>query len=180
MTSQNRGHHWPIVHPPGEYEWRAVVMMIPADDNSWLVYNSSLAVLLTETSLASRRNGRRNENFAYLVPVVRQRIFTCRKILWHGTSSFASHPKEGVLWIFISHKNPSHRSCLIRDPLGPVASTLTTTPPRRLTHPCSYCISGLGSWCWRVVNWRHTPVKHFRSSTDYISFHAASWSQTHY
>jgi hypothetical protein len=44
LTSQNRGHHWPIVHPPGECEWRAVVMMIPAGDNSCLVFQSSLAV----------------------------------------------------------------------------------------------------------------------------------------
>jgi hypothetical protein len=34
LTSQNRGHHWPIVHPPGECEWRAVVMMMmPAGNN---------------------------------------------------------------------------------------------------------------------------------------------------
>jgi hypothetical protein len=33
-------------------------------DNSWLVYQSSLVVLPTEASGASRRNGRRNENFA--------------------------------------------------------------------------------------------------------------------
>jgi hypothetical protein len=38
LASQNRGHHWPIVHPPGECEWTAVVMMMmmmmPAGDNS--------------------------------------------------------------------------------------------------------------------------------------------------
>jgi hypothetical protein len=80
LTSQNRGHHWPIVHPPGECEWTAVVMimmmmMMTAGDNSWLVYHSSLAVLPAETSGASRRNGRRNENFAYSVSLIRQRIF---------------------------------------------------------------------------------------------------------
>jgi hypothetical protein len=32
---------------------------------------------------------------------------TCRKILGHGTSDFTSHPKEGVLRIFIALKNPS-------------------------------------------------------------------------
>jgi hypothetical protein len=31
---------------------------------------------------------------------------TCHKILRHGTSGFTSHPKEGVLWIFITLKNP--------------------------------------------------------------------------
>jgi hypothetical protein len=58
---------------------------------------------------------------------------TCRKILWHGTSGFTSHPKEDVLRIFIALKNPSPRPGLNTRPLGPVASTLTTTPPRRLT-----------------------------------------------
>jgi hypothetical protein len=33
-TSQNRGHYWPIVYPPAEIEWRAVMMMMPAGDNS--------------------------------------------------------------------------------------------------------------------------------------------------
>jgi hypothetical protein len=28
LTSQNRCHHWPIVHPPGECEWSVVVMMM--------------------------------------------------------------------------------------------------------------------------------------------------------
>jgi hypothetical protein len=56
----------------------------------------------------------------------------CRKI-----SRFAFLPKEGVLRIFIAFKNPSPRPGLNLRPLGPVVSTLTTTPPRR--HPNSYC-----------------------------------------
>jgi hypothetical protein len=61
LTSQNLGHHWTIVHPLGELEWRDVVMMMmmmmmPAEDNSWIVYQRSLAVLPAETSGASRRN----------------------------------------------------------------------------------------------------------------------------
>jgi hypothetical protein len=34
LTSQNSGHHWPIVHPPGECEWRAVVVVMTAGDNA--------------------------------------------------------------------------------------------------------------------------------------------------
>jgi hypothetical protein len=37
LMSENRGHHWPIVHRPGESEWRAMVMMMmlmPAGDSS--------------------------------------------------------------------------------------------------------------------------------------------------
>jgi hypothetical protein len=57
---------------------------------------------------------------------------TCHKILRHETSGFTSHPKESVLRTFIALKNPSPRPGLNPYPLGPVASTLTTTPPRRL------------------------------------------------
>jgi hypothetical protein len=67
--------------------------------------------------------------------------FTCRKILLRRTSGFASHPNEGVLWIFITVKNPSPPPGLNPWPLGPVASTLTTTPPRRQ----NVAITGLNS-----------------------------------
>jgi hypothetical protein len=56
--------------------------------------------------------------------------FTCCNILLHGTSGFTSHPKEGVLRIFIALKNTSRRPRLNPRPLDPVASILTTTPPR--------------------------------------------------
>jgi hypothetical protein len=75
LTSQNRGNHWSIVHPPGEFKWRTLmlmIMMMPAGDNFWLVYQSSLAVLPADTSAASRRNGRWNENFAYSVSSIRR------------------------------------------------------------------------------------------------------------
>jgi hypothetical protein len=42
--------------------------------------------------------------------------------------------EEGVLRIFIALKNPSLWLGLNPQPLGPVASTLTTTPPRRLLY----------------------------------------------
>jgi hypothetical protein len=40
--------------------------------------------------------------------------------------------KEGALRIFIALKNPSPWPCSNPQRLGPVTSTLTTTPPRRL------------------------------------------------
>jgi hypothetical protein len=59
----------PIVHPPGDmWAWIAMMMMMmmmPAGDNSFPVHQSSLTVLRAETSGASRRNGRKSENFAY-------------------------------------------------------------------------------------------------------------------
>jgi hypothetical protein len=44
--------------------------------------------------------------------------------LRHGTDGFTSPPKEAVLRIFITLKNP------LTSAGGPVASTLTTSPPR--------------------------------------------------
>jgi hypothetical protein len=80
----------------------------------------------------SRRNGRRSYNFPYQYLRHVSGSLTCR-ILRHGTSGFNSHLKEGVLRIFIALKNPSPRPCLKPRPLCPVVSTLTTTPPRRLS-----------------------------------------------
>jgi hypothetical protein len=56
---------------------------------------------------------------------------TCRKILRHGTSGFTSHSKENVLRILIALKNLCPQPGLNLRPLGPVASRLTTTPPKR-------------------------------------------------
>jgi hypothetical protein len=59
-------HTEPIIHPLGDmWACRAMEMMMPAKDNSWLVHQSSLEVLPAETPGACRRNGRRSENFAY-------------------------------------------------------------------------------------------------------------------
>jgi hypothetical protein len=123
----------PTVHPPGDtWAWRAMVMMMMlAGENSWFVHQSSQAVRPAQTSVASRRNGRRNENFAYQYLKYLKGSLTCTKILRDGTSGFTSHPKDGVLRIFIALKNPWPRPGLNPRPLGPVASALTTTPPRR-------------------------------------------------
>jgi hypothetical protein len=131
LTPQNRGHHWPIVHPPGECEWRAVVMMMPAGDNSWSVYQSSLAVLSVKTSVASRRNGQRMRILRIQCLWYVNGSFTYLKILRHGASNFTSHPKEGVLRIVIALKNPSPRLGFNPRPLCPLESTLISTPPRR-------------------------------------------------
>jgi hypothetical protein len=107
-TAASKG---PIVYPPGDmWACRAIVMMMmPAGYNSWLVHQSSLAVLPAETSGASRRNGRRSENFAYQYLKYLKSSLTCRKILQRGTSGFTSPPKEVVLRIIIALKNLSPR-----------------------------------------------------------------------
>jgi hypothetical protein len=47
-----------------------------------------------------------------------------------GPPAFTYHPKEVMLRIFIALKSPSPRLVVNLCPLGPVASTLTTTPLR--------------------------------------------------
>jgi hypothetical protein len=58
-----------------------------------------------------------------------------------GPSRFTSHPKKGVLRIFMAIKSPS--PCLGLNPrlLVEVASTLTTTPPRRLSKDTADALS---------------------------------------
>jgi hypothetical protein len=121
-----------IVHFPGDmWAWRAMAIMMSAEDNFWLVHQSSLAVLPADTRGAIRRNGRRSENLPISIWNASRDLFTRYKILRHGTSGFSSHPKEDVLRIFIALRNPSPRPALNPRTLGPVASTLITTPPRR-------------------------------------------------
>jgi hypothetical protein len=48
-----------------------------------------------------------------------------------GPPAFLPIRKKGVLRIFIALKNPSPWPASNPQPLGPVASTLTTTPPRQ-------------------------------------------------
>jgi hypothetical protein len=61
-------------------------------------------------------------------------FFKCHKILRHGADGFTSPVKEGVLQIFIALKNTSLGRGLNPRTLGPVASTLTVTPLRRLVN----------------------------------------------
>jgi hypothetical protein len=76
--------------------------------------------------------GDKNENLALRIIFVHtcKWFLTCLKILWNGADGFTSPPKEGVLRIFIALKNQSPRPGLNPRTLGPVASTLTITPPR--------------------------------------------------
>jgi hypothetical protein len=60
-----------------------------------------------DISGASKIMGEGNENLVYSSPWDFKRSLTCLNILWHGTSRFTSHLKEGVLRIFITFKNPA-------------------------------------------------------------------------
>jgi hypothetical protein len=118
-----------IALPPCDmWARRAIVMMMPAGDNSWLVHQCSLAVIPEDISGASRRNGQRSENFAYQYRKYLKWSLTCYKILRHGTSGFTSHPKEGVLRIFIALKNVSPRPGLNPRPLEPHRYSTNSNP----------------------------------------------------
>jgi hypothetical protein len=77
--SQNCGHQRAYCLSPG---WYVNVESHGNDDAgwgySWLVHQSSLAVLPAETSGASRRNGLRIENFSYQYLKYFKRSLTCR------------------------------------------------------------------------------------------------------
>jgi hypothetical protein len=102
-----------------------------------------------DISGASTRMGEENENLVYPSLWDFERSLTCRKILRHGTSGFTSYLKEGVLWIIIALKNPLPCQDSNPRPLGPVTSTLTTTPPRRLRiHFFSWRRCGSSTQVW--------------------------------
>jgi hypothetical protein len=67
----------------------------------------------------------------------------CCKILWHGVSGFTSPLTEGVLQIFIALIHTLLRPGLNPRTLGPMASTLTITPPRWLVYKLT---------CWPSQN----------------------------
>jgi hypothetical protein len=113
-------------HPPGDmWAWSAMVMM-QAGDNYWLVHQSSLAV---QQRYLGQVGGRRSENFAYLY---------LRYLSYVVKSYDTGHPalllirRKVCCGCVIALRNLLHRLSLNPWPLGPVASTLTTTPPRRL------------------------------------------------
>jgi hypothetical protein len=70
-------------------------------------YSATHAVWLYQRHLAVKQKG--GEKWPWILLTLHlnhatQGSFTCRKILRHGTSCFTSHPKEGVLRIFIAIK----------------------------------------------------------------------------
>jgi hypothetical protein len=97
-----------------------------------------------------------------------------------GPSRFTSHPKEGVLRIFIALKNPSPRSGLSPRPLGPVASSLTTIPPRPQASDTFWYFPDIYTYAGRVT---HLQALHFSCTLrnaykvgrhEHLAFHQAT------
>jgi hypothetical protein len=115
-----------------EYEvMMMMMMMVPAGDNNWLDHQSFLTVLPAETSGTSRRNGQRVRIFSIS-------IWNTSRDIQHAVKYYDMGPPplppiwRKVCCGFLSPlKNPSPRRGFNPRPLGPVASTLITKPPRR-------------------------------------------------
>jgi hypothetical protein len=54
---------------------RAMVIMMPTEENSWLVHQSSLAILPAETSESEYEEWTKEWEFCESVAEIRQRIF---------------------------------------------------------------------------------------------------------
>jgi hypothetical protein len=170
--------------------------MMSTEKSSWFIHQSSLAILPAKSSGKSRRIGRRQR---WISPCVEfcsylQVLFTCCKIYGHGACGFTSHPKEGVLRIFIALKNQSPRPGLYSRALGQTATTLTITPPRRLSNglppflsslsppltylcivecngsdcgfSCGFCARYLGKWMGRTR--KEVATTNFKAVLQYL------------
>jgi hypothetical protein len=130
-ASQNCGHQWACCSSPKWYEHGHGGMML-MEENSLFIHQIS-GKPMTSHLVASRRIWRKEWESGlakYIYSHLQVIFFTCRKILQHGASSFTTSAKEGMLRIFITFKNPSPWTGLNQRTLGPIASTLTITPPR--------------------------------------------------
>jgi hypothetical protein len=90
--------------------------------------------LTTRDLWRSRRWARERGNFVYSSLWDFKSSFTCRKILRYGTFPLYFPSERKVCCGFLSPlKFHLLGRVLNPQPLGPMASTLTTTPPRRLS-----------------------------------------------
>jgi hypothetical protein len=120
-----------LIDERGEPWWsdvdRGKLQIRPPECSQWTQQQSHLVANQEDL-------GKGNDVFGLwsILIILHKSFLTCRKILWRGASGFTSPPNEGVLRIFISLKNPSPWPGLNLQTLGPMASTVTITPPRQL------------------------------------------------
>jgi hypothetical protein len=116
------------------YMWtrKSIVMLtMPARENSWLVHQSSLPVLPAETCRSKYEEWMKEWEFCLSPSELRQRIFNMYNFTtWGLQLYFLSQGRCAAH--FIALKNLTPRPGLNPRPLGPVKSTLITTPARRL------------------------------------------------
>jgi hypothetical protein len=157
----NCGLYRPIVQPQVIVMWTMVwwywLMLTPnlSTRMLWQPPVLSRSPVRRDISGTSRRMGEGNENVVYPSPWDFKSTLICHKIIRHETSGFTFHLEEGVLRIFITLKNPLPWPGSNPRRLGTLASTLTTTPPRRLikysTWPFSYPFA-IGLYTYEVLS----------------------------
>jgi hypothetical protein len=85
----------PNVHFPGDiWAWWTGGMML-TEENSWFIYQSSLATVPAESSGSKQEElvkGMMNLALQSVFIYTCEWFFMCHKILWHGVSSFTSPP----------------------------------------------------------------------------------------
>jgi hypothetical protein len=115
--------------------------MLPTEENSWFVHQSSLATLPADHLVAKQEElSEVNDEFGLRNIFVHTSkwYLAYHKILRHRANAFTSRLKEGVLRIFIAIINPSPWPNLNQRSLGPVANIPTNTPPRLLLYKLKY------------------------------------------
>jgi hypothetical protein len=125
----------PIVHHLGDiWAWRTVVEWYRRR-NAWFrppeICGSPSSSHLAANKEELCEGSEEFDLAKYLLCSYFEVIFIFLKMLRHGADGFTSPPKEGALRIFIA-KIHWHRPGLNPRTLGLLASTLTTTPPRKL------------------------------------------------
>jgi hypothetical protein len=94
--------------------------IMSTEDNNWFVHKSTVTVLPEESSGSKQEERGKGMMDAVLRSIF---VYSCLRI--------ASLPKEGVLQIFIAHKNSSLRLGLNPRTSGLMARTVTITTPGR-------------------------------------------------
>jgi hypothetical protein len=97
--SQNCLTNEPTVNLPDDdmWVWRVMEMMMMAGENSWLIHQSSLAILPV---VIWEQVGGMDEGVRILPVIIwytSRDLYHADKILRHGAFGFTSYLKEGVL-----------------------------------------------------------------------------------
>jgi hypothetical protein len=100
-------------------------------ENSWLVHHSSLAIVPPELSSSKQEKLAKGMMNLALRMIL---VYTCRKFLWYGVSSFTFPPKEVVVWTYFAVRNSSFPVGLNPRNFGQRSSTLTPRAQKRLEH----------------------------------------------
>jgi hypothetical protein len=127
-------HYWSIVLP--RHYWSIVLPHLSCNHSSF-IHQSCLAV--TSRHLAVKQE-KISQKWPWILPTsisfhTCRDLKTCCKIIWHGADGFMSSPKKSCYGFSSSLKIHCPLPGLNPQTLNPMASTITTRPPRPITLP---------------------------------------------